>query len=311
MTPREVIRLEDGQASNLAMAAQIADQMAQANVLADYRRGKEPKTLQRQRTDLELFEAFLAEVGAPTTGLVDDLALWTEISSGLVKAFVNWQLAKGYRIGSINVRLSTVKTYAQLAAQAGYLSGDRAQLIELVHGISHKEGRNIDATREQTSVGAKKQEPTRISPAHVALLKQQLLTEAMQDDTLASRDLLLFLLPAEHSLRCSELALLKRENLDLEAGLLRIYRQKTDRWQLHQLTPSALDAARHYLRLCAVATWLFPGEEPGTGLATRSIYARIAVLGKRVGLEALGPHDLRHYYATYSKGDIGALQQAG
>jgi integrase len=133
----------------------------------------------------------------------------------------------------------------------------------------------------------------------------------MQSDTLASRDLLLFLLPAEHSLRVSELALLKRENLDLEAGLLRIYRQKTDRWQLHQLTPSALDAARYYLRLCAVETWLFPGEEPGTGLATRSIYDRISVLGKRVGLEALGPHDLRHYYATYSKGDVGALQQAG
>jgi hypothetical protein len=106
--------------------------------------------------------------GAPTAGLVDDLALWTEISPGLVKAFVNWQLARGYRIGSINVRLSTVKTYVQLAAQAGYLPGDRAQLIELVHGISHKEGRNIDATRQQTSVGAKKHEPTRISPAHMA-----------------------------------------------------------------------------------------------------------------------------------------------
>lgn len=237
-----------GQPSALAVAAQVADQFAQANILADYRRGKEPKTLDRQRTDLALFEAFLAEAGAPTSGLADDLALWQDISPGLVKAFLNWQLAKGYRIGSCNVRLSTVRTYAGLAAQAGYLPGDRAQLIELVHGISHKQGRNIDATREQASVGAKKHEPIRISPAHVALLKQQLLAEAMQGDTLASRDLLLFLLPSEHSLRCSELALLKRENLDLEAGLLRIYRQKSDRWQLHQLTPSALVAAQHYLR---------------------------------------------------------------
>jgi len=188
---------------------------------------------------------------------------------------------------------------------------ERAQLIEMVHGISHKEGRNIDAERAHTSVGAKKAEPTQISPAHVALLKQQLQAEAAGGDTLASRDLLLFLLPAEHSLRCSEIALLKREHLDLEAGLLRVYRQKTDRWQLHQLTPATLAAAQQYLRLCAVETWLFPGEQPGTALATRSIYARIAVLGRRVGLEALGPHDLRHYYATYSRGDLGALQQAG
>ncbi len=37
----------------------------------------------------------------------------------------------------------------------------------------------------------------------------------------------------------------------------------------------------------------------------------IFALGKRVSLDALGPHDLRHYYATYSRGDVGALQQAG
>lgn len=300
-----------GSPSRLAMAAQVADHIAQVQVLADYRRGKGAQTLRRQCTDLTLFEAFLAEAGAPTPGLADELALWAEITPGLVKAFVRWQLASGFRIGSVNVRLSTIKTYARLAAQAGYLPSERAQLIELVHGISHKEGRNIDAIRERTSVGAKKPEPTRISPAHVALLKQQLLAETLQGDTLASRDLLLFLLPAEHSLRCSELALLTHANLDLDAGLLRIYRQKTDRWQLHQLTPSALEAARHYLRLCAVEMWLFPGEQPGTGLATRSIYARISVCGKRVGLDHLGPHDLRHYYATYSKGDIGALQQAG
>ena len=35
------------------------------------------------------------------------------------------------------------------------------------------------------------------------------------------------------------------------------------------------------------------------------------MLGRRVGLESLGPHNLRHYYATYSKGDISVLQQAG
>ena len=311
MTIREVIRLEDGRASNLAMAAQIADQVAQANALGDYRRGKEPKTLKRQRGDLALFELFLAEAGAPTTNLYDDLALWAEISPGLVKAFVRWQLARGYRIGSVNVRLSTVKRYTQLAAEAGYVPAECAQLIELVHGISHKEGRNIDAERERTSVGAKKAEPTRISPAHVALLKQLLQAEAARGDTLASRDLLLFLLPAEHSLRCSEVAVLAFEHLDLDAGLLRLYRQKTDRWQLHQLTPATLAAAHQYLRQCAVETWLFPGEWPGTALATRSIYDRISVLGKRIGLVALGPHDLRHYYATYSKGDIGALQQAG
>ncbi len=306
---QEVTEYQDRSA--LVMAARIADQVAQEQVLADYRLGKEPSTIRRQRGDLACFEAFLKDAGAPMTNLSEDLALWAPISPGLVKAFLRWQLTKNYRIDTINVRLSTVKTYIRLAASAGYVPAERAQLVELIHEISHREGRNIDAERAQTSVGAKKAEPTRISPAHVAVIKQQLLEETMRGDTLASRDLLLFVLPAEHSLRCSELALLTRDSLDLEAGLLRIYRKKGDTWQLHQLTPAALVAAQWYLRLCAVETWLFPGAEPGTGLATRSIYDRIVAAGKRVGLEKLGPHDLRHYYATYSKGDVGALQQAG
>jgi integrase len=297
--------------SALELAAQIADQVAKEQTLADYRFGKEDNTIRRQRGDLALFEKFLAEAGAPVVNLSEDLQLWRPISAGLVKAYQRWQLTKGYRIDSINVRISTIKTYMKLAAQAGHVSTEQAQLVELIHEISHKEGRNFDATREQTSVGAKKSEPTRLSPSHVAAIKQQLLEETMRGDTLASRDLLLFILPAEHSLRCSELHLLRKEHLELEAGELRIYRKKTDRWQRHILTPAALIAAQWYLKLCAVDAWLFPGEAPGTSLATRSIYDRIVACGKRVDLEKLGPHDLRHYFATFSKGDVGALMQAG
>lgn len=53
----------------------------------------------------------------------------------------------------------------------------------------------------------------------------------LRNDTLASRNLIL---SAEHHLRCSELALLTRDSLDLGAGLLRLSRKKGDKWQLHQ-----------------------------------------------------------------------------
>lgn len=126
MTTHEVSRFENEQASKLAIAAQIADQVAQTRVLADYRLGKEPNTIRRQRGDLACFEAFLKEAGAPMTNLAEDLALWVPTSPGLVKAFVRWQLAKSYRIDTINVRLSTVKCYLRLAASAGYVSAERA-----------------------------------------------------------------------------------------------------------------------------------------------------------------------------------------
>jgi hypothetical protein len=121
MSTREISGYDIDERSLLARAAQIADQIAQAHVLEDYRQGKEPKTIRRQRGDIALFEAFLTEAGAPTTGLSEDLALWTDISAGLVKAFVRWQLGKGYLIGSMNVRISTVK-YPGLKTQGLCLS---------------------------------------------------------------------------------------------------------------------------------------------------------------------------------------------
>jgi hypothetical protein len=50
----------------------------------------------------------------------------------LVAAFVQWQLSQGYAIGSINVRLSTIKTYAKLASQAGALHPTEYAMIRTV-----------------------------------------------------------------------------------------------------------------------------------------------------------------------------------
>ena len=75
----------------------------------------------RQRDDIALFESYLAEAGVRMTGMADDLRLWAEVSQGLVSGFLRWQLKKGYSVGSVNVRLSTVRTYTRLAANAGHL----------------------------------------------------------------------------------------------------------------------------------------------------------------------------------------------
>ena len=299
------------QQRNSEQAVQAIRQAVRQDAFERYQRRKADNTVKRQKADIALFEKFLEEEGISQQNLFTDPNAWRIVTFALVEQFVEWQIEQGYAIGSMNIRLTTIRRYAALACQVGVLSSDELFLIREVKGFRRVEGRRIDAKREVTRVGAKKGEPTRISPTHVATIKQQLLEETMRGDTLASRDLLLFVLSAEHSLRCSELALLTRDSLDLEAGKIRIYRQKTDRWQLHQMTPSALVAVHWYFQLCAVEKWLFPGEQPGTGLATRSIYDRIVACGKRVGLDHLGPHDLRHYYATYSQGDISALQQAG
>ncbi len=300
-----------GDLSPLERAAQVADAIAQELTLADYRQGKASKTLERQRDDIALFERYLTEAGVQVAGMVDNLSLWCEVSQGLVKGFQRWQLQQGYTIGSVNVRLSTVKTYCRLAASAGFLSTESYQLIATVRTLSGKEGRNIDEQRKKTRVGYKKGVPVPISPAHVALIKQKLREGARQGDVLAVRDLLLFCLLADHGLRCGEVAALTGASIDVATGILRFYRRKVHKWQLHRLTPSTLAAAQKYLQAFTVDKFLFLGEEPGTGLAARTINWRVGELGKLVNLMGLSPHDIRHYWATYSKGDVGALQQAG
>ena len=62
---------------------------------------------------------FLQEAGVPAAGLYEEARAWRGVTWGLVEAFKVWQLQQGYAIGSINGRLSTVRTFARLAAKAG------------------------------------------------------------------------------------------------------------------------------------------------------------------------------------------------
>jgi len=296
--------------SPLARAAQAADQAAQEHVLEDYLQKTAAETRRRQYGDIALFERYLAEAHVQLAGMADDLRLWGDLSDGLVEGFLRWQLKQGYAIKSINVRLATIKAYCRLAAKARYLPGEQYQRITLVEGIRKGAGVNIDEKREVTRVGEKKAQATPITPVHVNVIKLELRKQAEQDSFFAS-SLLLFCLFSDLGLRCGEVAPLSRQSIDLAGGQLRFYRHKVKKWQTHQLKPDVFAAARLYFDLYNPSPYLFPGEETGAHLATRTVNWRIGQLGKLAGIEGLSPHDLRHYWATYSKGDLGVLQQAG
>ena len=63
--------------------------------------------------------------------------------------------------------------------------------------------------------------------------------------------------------------------------------------------PATLAAAQVYLLTFPVQRHLFLGEEPGTGLATRTINWRVGELGRLAGLEGVSPHDIRHYWGHH------------
>lgn len=284
----------------------------------DYRSRLALHTVRRQQADLVLFADFLYDVKVRRVGnLFDDPEAWRGVSWGLVETFVKWQLKEGYAVASVNVRLSTIKTYAKLAFQAGILSESEFGLIRTVQGYSQREKRRIDARRVQTRVGLKKETAVPLTPQQTAALKNQPL-----DTPLGCRDALLISLLLDHGLRAGEAASLTLGSLDLNAGTLKFYRSKVGKTQTHRLSRDSMRAAISYTK--------FAGSEPPSSpllrrlnrsgdllpktLTTRGISLRVAELGKAIGVEGLSAHDLRHAWATTaarSGVDPFRLQQAG
>src|SRR6266852_8792284 len=142
--------------TDLADVAALAEEYSKATRLTRYQEGLRDETIRRQKTDLLTFARFLASICTQAGAFYNDLSAWQGIRAGLLEAFIEWQKLQGYAIGTINVRLATVKAYCHLAYDTGILDVNTHTHIQGVKGIQRKQARNIDARRETTRIGAKK-----------------------------------------------------------------------------------------------------------------------------------------------------------
>jgi len=316
MTATTAVTVYSEPVNVLALAGQVADRHASASAFADYQARKAPNTRSRQATDLAVFARFLDVAGVPFVGdLANDVTAWAGVSWGLLEAFNRWQLAEGYAIGSVNVRLATVKTFCKLAAKAGIITPQDYAMIAMVKGLSRKEGRNVDESRDVTRLGAKKAEAVGISRKQASALKDQ------PDTPQGRRDALLMCLLLDHGLRVGEVAILEVAHFNLAAGEFRFYRPKVDKEQTHKMTADTLRAAFAYFE-AGDAPAMGPllrgsrrgGQLEAAGMSERALTARVAELGRRVGIVGLSAHDCRHYWATLASRQgtpINCLQEAG
>ncbi len=291
----------------------VADQVAKNYLLQDYHGKLTEETRRRQRTDLAHFEAYLLQVSVQVADpLYLHLAGWAGMSWGIVEGFKRAHLAEGFAIGTVNVRLATVKAYCTLAHQAGILDEPTHRLIAGVKAIGRRAGRNLDETREITRRSTKKAEALVLSQAHVQALKAHLRADTSY---IGRRDLLLLCLLVDHGLRCGEVVGLRVAGLDLAAGIFTVYRHKVDKFQTHLMTGDTLQAARRYIEEARPpGPPVFEGFTPGQPLTARAINKRVGELGRLVGITGLSPHDLRHTWATRAtrKGTpLERLRQAG
>lgn len=272
-----------------------ANQAAAQQLFTRYRSRLAEETRRRHDADLRCFAGFLASCQIVTGDLASEPASWSGLTWGLVEAFVVWQQQQGYAVGSINVRLSTVKAYARLAMQAGALSHEAYGAIRAVRGFRGAEGRRMDAQRSTTRTGHKKATPTTVSREQLGQLK------ATDDPRLQLLLCLLF----DHGLRVGEIALLERHHFDIDRGLLCFYRPKVDKTQHLRLSAATQAAAQRYVPSVPSGR-LFPG--------TRQIRRLIAAAGEELGIADLSPHDGRHSWATralQAGSPLKAVQDAG
>lgn len=288
--------------NSIANIAEQAEQFSKATRLTRYHEGLRDETIRRQKTDLATFARFLGTVHTHSGDFYNDLHAWAGVKAGLIEAFIAWQKIQGYAIGTINVRLATLKAYCHLAYEVGILDIDTHTHIQGVKGIQRKQARNIDARREVTRVGYKKAQAVEIPLELLRLLKFP------DTGALGKRDALLMCLLLDHGLRVGEIAILKRNSIAMRSRLLTFYRPKVDEPQTDRLTDDTLIAARAYLAtLPARQELLFD-------LAIISIQERVRKLGELVGIQGLSPHDCRHSWATRAASHgtpIDRLRQAG
>ena len=305
---------------------------AARTLFADYRSRLAENTRRRHDADLASFGDFLVDAGlrrypgANQPEGLDELGnlnadpqAWKGLTWGMVQAFRAWLLRQGYALGTVNLRLSTVRTYARLAMQAGAIPDSEALRIREVKGYAHREATRIDQARlaadTPTRLGLKKAVPARLSASQAYQLKH-----FPGDTSTGRRDNLLMCLLLDHGLRVGEVVRLRTEDIDMDSGILRFLRPKVGKVQRHRLSADTLAALRELLacreleRPGPLLRRMEKNGQPGSALSISGANYRVGELGHLVGVENLSPHDCRHYWATLAAAsgtDPFALQEAG
>jgi integrase/recombinase XerD len=113
---------------------------------------------------------------------------------------------------------------------------------------------------------------------------------------LSLRDRALLSLLIDCGLRVAEVSLLLLANITSKSITVL---GKGNKWRTIPLTPNCFRTLSDYIDTLPPQTkYLFPGTNPGTAYASRSIECRIEDLCKLAGIKRITPHQLRHYMAS-------------
>ena len=132
---------------------QAANTLASQGIFEAYRLKRAANTILAQKQAIDNFTRFLTEVGGmPTGNMFDNPQAWEGITWGLIQAYVQWQIQKGYSISTVNQHLAILRKYASLAAQVGCISTDELLRIKAVNTVGTTEAKRLDEKRSMNGI---------------------------------------------------------------------------------------------------------------------------------------------------------------
>lgn len=235
-------------------------------------RGLAEPTQQAYRSDLQNFSAWLTE-HVFADGAID------RANSDHLADYLAWQLKSGAAVSSVVRSISALRGfYAWLASHLG-----KPNISSFLQPV--KNPRRLPGMLSEGEVKA-------------------LLEAVPEGSARHTRDRAMLEMIYAAGLRVSELVSLKREQLDMDRGVVRLF-GKGARERLAIVGEEALHWHRHYLesawqQLAPGGThWLYPGR--GSGHVTRqTFWHQVRRYARLAGIEAkVSPHSLRHAFATH------------
>ena len=291
----------------------VADRLSAAAAFDEYRAARPQSTLNRQAGELRRFADYLRAKHVDVGELATDPKAWNGITFGLVNGFKLAMLADGFAVDTVNVTLAMIRT---------------------VSGIPPKDARNIDGNRKRTrrtsktvhtKDGIRVRRTTKKATSNTLNADQvKNLKETCDVSTPAGRrDAVLLALLADLGLRVGEVVGLEVGAVDLVARTLTFERPKVDKIQTHALRNGTYAAIAAYMPDAPAAGPMSApllrstdktGKYTHAGMTRFGIAKRLQVLGERIGISNLSPHDLRHSWATRAAANetsAFALRDAG
>lgn len=250
-------------------------------------RGASPNTVSAYRRDLTEYSRFLAERG---------LSSVEDVSRDDVTGFVSALRQRGLAPSSIERKVAAVKGFHKFLVREGVTENHPTARVPLP------------------------KVPKRLPDVLSIEQAERLLAQPFPDSPAGLRDRALLEVLYGCGLRAGEVVGLDLMDLDLEGGVMRVF-GKGSKERLVPIGGLALSALDAYLRagrphLRPKASVTIDGSAVflsvrGRRMSRQVLHRAVSEYGRRVGLESLHPHTLRHSFATHlleGGADLRALQ---